>query len=327
MRWIPPTRGGKSFVTRSTDGTSIGSIIPEVSQTTGGAHAPAEEMAALEEERAFADLSVYRKLLVAGADARGWLNDLLTAGLADLDEGHAARSLLLSPTGHIRADVHVVVVPDGFLLLQDPAQPRAIGELLAPYVLSSAVTLTDRTADLCLYAVPGAAAMRLGFPGTRPSVLGDGEDLLTAPDGAARVESMMLNKQLTEVGDIALEAWRIRRGVARFPVDLTEGSVPAEAGLDHLIDAEKGCFLGQESVAKIRNLGHPARVIRALRTEAIIGVGAEVVADHVGVGRVTSATPGAPGGTSCLARVSWAAATSSLATAGGVPLVAAGPSP
>jgi folate-binding protein YgfZ len=300
--------------------------VTEVTDTTGGIGAPAEELAALEEQRAFADRSAFRKLLVAGDDARGWLNDLLTAGLADLDEGHAARSLLLSPTGHIRADVHVVVTPEGFLLVQDLDQPRAIGELLAPYVLSSAVTLTDRTDALCLYAVPGAAAMRLGFPGTRPSILGDGEDLLTTPGGAARVESMLLAKQLMEVGEPALEVWRIRRGVARFPVDLTEGSVPAEAGLDGLIDATKGCFLGQESVAKIRNLGHPARVLRSLHTDASVGVGAEVVAGHVGVGTITSAAPGSTGGTACLARVSWAAADAALTTADGLPFEANRPS-
>jgi folate-binding protein YgfZ len=296
-----------------------------VTQTAGRRSAPPEELAALDEERAFADLSSYRKLQVGGDDARSWLNDLLTAGLAGLVEGRAARSLLLSPTGHIRADVHVVATADGFLLVQDPAQPRAVGELLAPYVLSSAVTLTDRTADLSLFAVPGAAVARLGF-GSRPSVLGDGQDLLTTPAAAARIESMMMIEQLTQVGGEALEAWRIRRGVARFPVDLSEESVPAEAGLDALIDATKGCFLGQESVAKIRNLGHPARVVRALRSEVEVRPGAEVLAGGAAVGRITSAAPAAGAGTASLARVSWAAAEASLTTADAAPLAPFGPS-
>ena len=287
--------------------------------TLGRPHAPAEELAALHEQRAFADRSPYRKLEVAGSDARTWLNDLLTAAVARLSEGHACRSLLLSPTGRIRADVHALPTNEGFLLLQDPAQPDTIGDLLAPYVLSSAVTLTDRTEDLGLYCVPGDAAERVGWPGTRPSVLGAGEDLLTPPAGAARLESMMMNKQLTEVRDDALEVWRIRRGVARFPIDLTVDSVPAEADLDHLIDTEKGCFLGQESVAKIRNLGHPPRVIRALRIDADVAPGAELMVDHVGVGRVTSAAAGPDGGSVCLARVSWAAAKAPLTTRDGVP--------
>jgi folate-binding protein YgfZ len=291
-----------------------------VRQTTGGTNALEEELAALDEERAFADRSSYRKLQVQGGDARSWLNDLLTAGLADLGEGHARRSLLLSPTGYIRADVSVVATADAFILLQDPAQPRAIGDLLAPYVLSSAVTLTDRTAELSLYSVPGPGAGRVGFAGSRPSVLGEGEDLLTPSAGAARIESMLMNEQLTQVGGGALEVWRIRRGVARFPIDLTEASVPAEAALDAIIDAGKGCFLGQESVAKIRNLGHPAFVVRALRSPAEVRAGAEVLAGGVEVGRITSAAPAPGGGTASLARVSWAAAEAALGTAEGVPL-------
>jgi folate-binding protein YgfZ len=313
-------------VTSSTVGTSIWVDNPRVTQTAGRTNAPPEELAALEEERAFADRSSVRKLQIEGDDARSWLNDLLTAGLAELAEGHARRSLLLSPTGHIRADVHVVATADGFLLLQDPEQPRAIGELLAPYVLSSAVTLTDRTAELSLYAVPGAAAERLGVAGSRPSVLGDGQDLLTTPDDAARIESILTNQQLTQVGEEALEVWRIRRGVARFPVDISGESVPAEAGLDALIDAAKGCFLGQESVAKIRNLGHPARVVRALRSETEVLAGAEVLAEGVAVGRITSAAPAPGGGTASLARVSWAASEARLTTADGAALEEHGPS-
>jgi hypothetical protein len=296
-----------------------------VTQAAGRRSAPAEELTALDRERAFADRSSYRKLQVEGGDARSWLNDLLTAGLAGLVQGQAARSLLLSPTGHIRADVHVVATADGFLLLQDPAQPRAIGELLAPYVLSSAVRLTDRTDELSVYAVPGAGAGRLG-PGSRPSVLGEGLDLVTTPAGAAGIESMMMKKQLTQVGADALEVWRIRRGVARFPIDLTEESVPAEAGLDALIDTGKGCFLGQESVAKIRNLGHPARVVRALRSEAEVPAGSDVWAAGAVVGRITSAAPDTGGGTAMLARVSWAAAEAPLTTGDGAPLTSSRPS-
>jgi folate-binding protein YgfZ len=131
---------------------------------------------------------------------------------------------------------------------------------------------------------------------------------------------MMLNKQLTEVGEDALEVWRIRRGVARFPVDITDASVPAEAELDHLIDLEKGCFLGQESVAKIRNLGHPPVVVRAASSDADVGPGAEVLAGGEVVGQVTSAAALAGTGTACIVRLRWGAAEAPLATPDGAAL-------
>jgi tRNA-modifying protein YgfZ len=286
--------------------------------------APEAELVALGEGRAFADRSAYRKLRVDGPDARTWLNDLFTAGLAGLSDDDARRSLLLGPTGRIRADVVVVAVAEGLVLLQDPLQPTALGNLLAPYVLSSAVTLSDVTHDLVLYSIPGTAADSVPWPGSRPSVLGEGRDLLAPASDASRLEAMLVDAGLVGVGDDALEVRRIRRGIPRFPMDLTEESVPAEAALDDLIDVTKGCFLGQESVAKIRNLGHPAKLVAAARTGAEVGPGAEVLVDRAPVGRVTSAAPAAAGGTACLVRMSWAARDARLTTADGTRLTRGG---
>jgi folate-binding protein YgfZ len=279
--------------------------------------APEAELVALDEGRAFADRSAHRKLRVDGRDARPWLNDLFTAGLAGLSEGEARRTLLLGPTGRIRADVVVVGVAEGLVLLQDPLQPTALGDLLAPYVLSSAVTLSDVTRDLALYSIPGTAADPLPWLGSRPSVLGEGRDLLVAAADASRIEAMLVDAGLVGVGDDALEVRRIRRGVPRFPRDLTEESVPAEAALEDLIDVTKGCFLGQESVARIRNLGHPAKVVVAARTDAKVGPGDAVVADRVPVGLVTSAATDSAGGTVCLVRMGWGAREARLTTADG----------
>ena len=99
---------------------------------------------------------------------------------------------------------------------------------------------------------------------------------------------------------------RIRRGIPRFPVDLDEDSLPAEADLEPTIDFTKGCFLGQESVAKVRNLGHPPRVVLALRSEEPTSAGEPVLAGGDEVGVVTSSTT-IQHGSALLARVRWAA--------------------
>ncbi len=288
--------------------------------------APEAELAALGEGRAFAERSAHGKLRVEGSDARTWLNDLLTAELAGLTTDDARRSLLLGPTGRIRADVVVIGAADGLVLVQDPRQPAALRDLLAPFVLSSAVTLTDVTGDLALYVIPDAVPDPLPWPVSRPSVLGEGRDLLAPAAEGSRIEAMLAKAGLVRASDAALEVRRIRRGVPRFPVDLTPDSVPAEAALDDLIDLTKGCFLGQESVAKIRNLGHPAKLVRAARTDADVLPGAAVLAGGLPVGRVTSATSAVDGGTSCLVRVAWAARDARLATPDGSPLALVDPS-
>ena len=107
----------------------------------------------------------------------------------------------------------------------------------------------------------------------------------------------------------------IRRGIARTGVDLGPDALPAEAGLEDTIDFTKGCFLGQESVAKVANLGHPPRLVVAVRATTPVAPGATVLADGEPVGSITSAAHD-DGGTAAIARVRWEAARRPLSLEG-----------
>jgi len=280
---------------------------------------PSEHLDALRGGRAYADLSRWWKIVVGGADARAWLNDLLSADLSDLRTGATRRSLLLSPTGRIRADVTVAAVAEELVLVQDPAQPAPIDRLLDPYVLSSEVALADRTDELALLAFPGGSppAPELGDV-LRPSCLGPGADLLLP---ATRLGAALASAaDLAEAGPAALDARRIEQGIARFAVDLGEDSLPHEAGLDHVVAYHKGCFLGQEAVARVRNLGHPPFVVLAARAEGPVTPGEAVLADTAEAGTVTSATGLGGGQSATIVRLRWAARDASLRTEGGVAL-------
>jgi tRNA-modifying protein YgfZ len=277
---------------------------------------------ALREGRAFADLSDWRKILAHGPDARTWLNDLLTADLASLPTGTSRPALLLSPTGRIRATVTVGSINEGLILLQDPEQPSAVDALLAPYVLSSDVELTDVSASMALLAFPGRDAPEI--PGTdsyRPSCLGPGADLIAqAGRDLPRSETI---EGLVRAGPESLEVWRIERGIPRFPIDLTPESLPHEAGLDAAIDYGKGCYLGQEAVAKVRNLGHPTWVVLSMHADGHIDPDDTVVGEGEEVGRVTSVAR-VEGRTVIIARVRWSARELALATSSGATLRTSG---
>src|SRR5438552_13378378 len=116
------------------------------------------ELRALEEEHAFLDRSSWRKVRITGSDAVTWLGDLLTADIGALEPGRGSRSLLLTPTGRIRADVQVARREDDLVLLQAPEQPEHIGLALSTYILSSDVSLELRTHDLALFTVTGPSA-------------------------------------------------------------------------------------------------------------------------------------------------------------------------
>lgn len=252
-----------------------------------------DEIRALDEGRGAVDASAFRAVVVTGSDAAAWLNDLVTAQVERLAPGEAVRSLLLTPTGRIRADLHILRLGDDHILLQTRDQPVPVQELLEPYVLSSDVDLHEATGGLDLLAIPGASGWRF--------------------EPASRSGNALLR-----VSAASRESWRIRHGIARFPVDLGEDSLPAEAGLDDgaVIDRTKGCYLGQESVAKVRNLGHPAHAILALRASDAVSRGEPVVAGQARTGTVTSADTHL-GGTDVLARVRWADRSARLRTSSG----------
>jgi folate-binding protein YgfZ len=266
--------------------------------------------------RAFTDLTGWRKVAVRGADAAAWLNDLVSADLSGMEPGQARRSLLLSPTGRIRAEFAVAAREDGFLLLQDPTQSKGIGDLLAPYVLSSEVTLEDRTADLALLAVPGGLPeVPAGASPSTPSCLGQGVDLLMEAVDRDRV-ALALTGRLVEAGPQEVEAWRILVAIPRLGVDATEEDLPQEGGFGDAVAFDKGCYLGQEAVAKVRNLGHPRRLVSALFADAPVSVGESVKAAGDDAGVVTSAAA-ADGGWALMARVAWHARDAHLTTASG----------
>ena len=280
-----------------------------------------EQLRAWDEGRAYADLSSWRKLRVDGADALGWLQDLLSADVASLAPGAAGPSLLLTPTGRLRAALWVARAGDAVWLLQTPGQPEPAGWILDPYTLSSDVRLVDLTDDTGFLAVPGAAAGLLEGASVSPSWLGDATDVLV-PAGDAR--ATLTGADLAALDEEAVEALRIVRGRPRMGVDIGPEHLAAEAGMDAAIAHEKGCFLGQESVAKVRNLGHPPSVLLHVRAEAPLRARDPILADGVEVGAVTSAAI-VGGESAAFIRVRWEARERSLASSGGAALFAVPP--
>lgn len=287
-----------------------------------------EQVAALDSGRAFADLSMWRKIAVRGADAHAWLNDLLSADLGRLEPGSSRRSLLLSATGRVRAGVTVLRRNEDLVLVQDPIQDTPIDEALDPYVLSSDVALDDVTASLGLLAFPGAPPG--GVPRApsdvtaRPSLLGSGFDVLLHASSLPDARRSALDGGLTEATPEAIEAWRILGGRARVGVDLGEDALPQEAAAEDLIGYRKGCFLGQEAVARVRNLGHPPFVLLAATAGSRISAGDSIRANGSDAGVVTSAEPKDDSGSAAIVRVRWASREAVLVAPDDRPLVVRG---
>lgn len=214
---------------------------------------------------------------VAGPDAEGFLERMLSNEVADLEAGAARQALLLTPKGRIIAPLRAVrTAPETFLLITD--SPDLAGPV-------AQTLLASRFAARCLIEVrPWAGLIQLGDEPEAPAIpIRDfGVDAWEAwregpAEGADPQE---------------LESLRIEAGTPAWGKELDESVLPAEAGLDEShISFTKGCFPGQEPIARLRHRGHVNRRLRKLDVEAA-KAGDEIVWNDKVVGRVTSAVPG-----------------------------------
>jgi folate-binding protein YgfZ len=210
---------------------------------------------------------------------------------------------------------------DAWYLLQDRAQPDAIDRLLAPYQLSSDVDLHDRSGRLAILAFPGRRDAPIeGFEFWSPSCLGEGIDVVGGAEDRDRLRRDALAGGFTLASTSEVETWRVAHGIARLGVDSREGDLPQECGLEDGVSFDKGCFVGQEAVAKTRHLGHPRRLLLRLVAEGPVETGEPIrTVDGRDTGTVTSVAK-VDGHHALLARVAWRDRDESLQTGSGVVL-------
>jgi folate-binding protein YgfZ len=235
---------------------------------------------------------------VAGPDAVAYLQGQLSQDVEDLDVGAGAWSFLLQPTGKVDAWLRVSRAGSDELVLDaDRGDREALLARLRRFLLRTRADIDPldwRTVALRgpgAVAAAGDAPAALQVPAGWPGV--EGADLL-GPD-------VTLPTGVAAVGLDAYESLRIRSGVPALGAELTEATIPAEAGqwvIDRSVDFTKGCFTGQELVARIDSRGgHVPRLVRGvdLPGDEAPAVGAAVTVEGHEVGRLTSLAP-RPGG-------------------------------
>ena len=216
---------------------------------------------------------------VVGPEAEDFLERMLSNEVASLEDGQARRALLLTPKGRIIAPLRVVRTgPESFLLVTD------VSELAEP---AAAALRAARFATKCDIEVrPWVGLVQLGMEPEPPS-------FRTTDFGADAWETWREDDAVPGAAEeTALEELRIAAGTPAWGKELDDSILPAEAGLDEThISFDKGCFPGQEPIARLHYRGHANRRLRRLDvTDA--KPGDEVVWNEKVVGRVTSAVPG-----------------------------------
>jgi tRNA-modifying protein YgfZ len=222
---------------------------------------------------------------VEGPDAEGFLQGLLTNDVAGLAVGASCRALLLDNKGHISADMRVVRTgPQDFTLVTGSGHSERLVALLDEYHFSEDVDVIGPEPFACVTfsdwdgsPMAGADLVLPGLvPGTVDAIGVDAMPIIAASEAAPM-----------EPG--ALEARRIAAGIPLFGVDFTSANLVQEAGLEPTtVSFDKGCYLGQETVARVHYRGQVNRRLRGVRLGEPGRVGAAISAGDRRVGVLTS---------------------------------------
>jgi folate-binding protein YgfZ len=242
---------------------------------------------------------------VSGPDAIGYLQGQLSQEIEALAVGATTRSFVLQPTGKVDAWVRVTrIANDAVVLDVEGGTGEPLSTRLRRFLLRTKADIDQLEWRCVALRGPGAAAHTGHTDAETP---GDGG--LVVPAGWPGVEgvdligpSAVAPAGVPEVDAVVYEALRIRCGVPRMGAELTERTIPTEAGqwvIDASVSFTKGCFTGQELVARIDSRG--GHVPRHLRGVVVVGedmppTGSPLVADGSEVGTLTSVAPaGDPG--------------------------------
>ena len=283
------------------------------------------------------DVSYRGRHRLTGEDRAKFLHRIISNDVETLTAGQGTYATILTHRGKIIADMHISVLADAIQIDTAPETTRTLFEELDKYIIADDVELVDATTEMGAIGVHGPQSTELVHAVF--SIYGDINGLSTLPERhhifreadtalkhaihcvrssdtgevgwtlytAAEALPPLYETLLAEgarfdaqpVGWNALESLRIEAGVPRYGAELTEAVIPLEAELEHAIDFEKGCYIGQEIVARMKYRGHPNRLLRGIDIDGDLPsqqghhsdlIGARVLNEGKAVGWITSAT-------------------------------------
>jgi folate-binding protein YgfZ len=208
---------------------------------------PVKEQRALEAGTAWADLSHHNIIAVSGEDRLKWLHDLTTQFVSDLQPGVWMANMILDAKGHVEYQFNVVDDGSTTFLVLDPGYSEQLIEYLTKMKFMLRVDVKDASSDFAVLRAPGAPT-EIGGP------------FALVPRSEVEEMKKTFGGVATQVGTWALDAERVAAHRPRIGFETDHKSIPNEIGvLSGAVHMKKGCYRGQETVAKIYNLGNPPR--------------------------------------------------------------------
>jgi len=250
------------------------------------------------------DRSERGKLALTGAQAKEFLAGQVTNDVVGLTPGTGQYAAFLTNKGKMLGDLRVLDADGELLLDTERGALQALFDLVRRGVVGWDAQLHKRTVQTALFSLVGPDARRVAGAEELPDaehahaagplgrlvVTDVGIDVLCPAEEAGAVRAALLERGATPVGEDAAEVVRVERGRPRYGLDLDDSVIPQEAGLnERAVSFTKGCYVGQETVARLHYRGRPNRHLRGLRLDAPVAPGAELRLGGRAVGTVGTA--------------------------------------
>jgi len=286
---------------------------------------PFAEQRALDGALGLVDRSNRGVVRITGPDRLSWLHSLSTQALEKLEPGGTAEALILSPNGHV--EHHLILTDDGSALWAH-VEPHTAGpllEFLESMRFMLRVEPADVTGEFAVLTVMGpAVGPGWGGADAAAATYAFGADLVVERGRLGEVAAGLQERGAKLAGMWAYEALRIAAHRPRFGVDTDHRTIPHEVGwIEAAVHLDKGCYRGQETVARVHNLGHPPRRLVFLHLDGsedrLPSHGDPVTANDVSVGSVGSAARHYELGPIALALIKRTVPVDATLLAGGIP--------
>jgi folate-binding protein YgfZ len=264
-----------------------------------------DDYAALTQGCGLVDRSDRGKLALTGSGAKEFLNGQVTNDVGALQPGAGCYAAFLTHKGKMLGDVRILETgpPTGELLLDtERVALQALFDLVRRFSVGYDVQLHKRTVQRALFSLVGPRAHEVvpGVPGHehahvetdlgRAIATAEGIDVLCDAEQAGAVRAALLEAGAVAVSEDAAEIVRVESGRPRYGIDMDDATIPEEAALnERAVSFTKGCYVGQETVARLHWKGKPNRHLRGLRLSAPANGGEELRLGERVVGRVGTA--------------------------------------
>ena len=243
----------------------------------------------LSEAAGLVDRSDRAKFLVRGGEAAEFLQGQVSNDVEALEPGTGCYAVILNHKGKLRTDLRVLRGKDFFWLDTEAIGHAVLAHMLRTYALGRDVQWEDVSATRTLVSVVGPAARELVDGPEHSFEERDGRMYVATALGVDVIGEPGLELDFETVTEEAAECLRIESGRPRLGFDMDAETMPQEAGInDRAVSFTKGCYVGQETVARLHYRGKPNRHLRGLRLTEPAERGMEVLLGEKVVGRLGS---------------------------------------